>query len=390
MVSANGTTGDGCNHKSNESGKRTEPPPKKIKLGHAVVKKEPVDICAQEKEERLSLIGKEGQPKDVSDLNKSIKIETDDESQPKKADLACSTERVCSVCKVSKSLMDSFFQKQRKKGSSAICKDCTNAANNARVQAQKRAKEARKFEQQAEDKMMEDLKERACAICNDIKRKDDFHKIQQKMGKRSRCKDCVNEVHTKAVEAYKTKAAKKQKIQESVGVNDLKSSSGAKGEEVQLPRPGEPSSQNTKLSTHVSSLEGTNADVGQNAATGMVPTSLLSRKDTETQNKAPTLTNSDIPVKTEELKAAHGTPIKHLKGIKKKTTITEMELDDGTQIVESEKVEIHPDGTIVTRVNRESTLEQTIALPDGSQSIEKTVTKSTTEKRVVFPSPQKK
>ena len=63
--------------------------------------------------------------------------------------------------------------------------------------------------------------------------------------------------------------------------------------------------------------------------------------------------------------------------VRRKTTTTESELDDGTLITETECTEIHPDGTTITTLKRESTIEKTI---DGSRYIERTVTTTKTEK----------
>ncbi|KAL7543880.1 hypothetical protein ACHAXR_013283 [Thalassiosira sp. AJA248-18] len=96
--------------------------------------------------------------------------------------------------------------------------------------------------------------------------------------------------------------------------------------------------------------------------------------------------------KTEEPKSIDGASKTPQRGVKRKTTTTETELDDGTKIVETEYTESKPDGTTFKRTKRESTLEKATALHDGSRSIERIVTTSTTEtttkvERVVVPAP---
>lgn len=138
-------------------------------------------------------------------------------------------ERVCSACKVSKIAMDNFSQTQRRKRGSATCNECVMRAieeKNAEVVAQRHAEEKRKLEQIAEDKMMEILEERPCSMCNVIKERDNFDRGQQRMGKRSRCRECVEKMRTVGRETHKLKKAAKQKeIQECVSNDNVISAS---------------------------------------------------------------------------------------------------------------------------------------------------------------------
>ena len=86
------------------------------------------------------------------------------------------------------------------------------------------------------------------------------------------------------------------------------------------------------------------------------------------------VTTVKSPAKAEKRRAADGVPGHH-RGIKQKTATSEVELDDGTKIVETQTIESYADGTTVKRIKR--ILKKTADLPDGSQSVETTETNST-------------
>ena len=63
------------------------------------------------------------------------------------------------------------------------------------------------------------------------------------------------------------------------------------------------------------------------------------------------VTTVKSPAKAEKRWAADGVPGHH-RGIKQKTATSEVELDDGTKIVETQTIESYADGTTVKRIKR--------------------------------------
>jgi len=129
--------------------------------------------------------------------------------------------KICSMCKVAKSL-DGFSKNQRSKGDDAAkCTECISKMQQSVDQKQQaktlerqraiedmkkkrqeertRADEARK-QLEAEKKMMENLDERPCARCHITKKKEGFDDDQRKRGKKSVCKDCTDDLQAEALE----------------------------------------------------------------------------------------------------------------------------------------------------------------------------------------------
>jgi len=328
--------------KSNEEGVNNEPvvPPfKKIKVE--------CDI-AQES----TLIVNEGQPKFTLHLNNRSKIEggLSDQSQPKKVDF------VCSGCKYSK-MKTIFSPAQRKKGENggfATCKNCSwmdIEKQRSLAKNRKKTKELRQREIQAENKMMESLKQRMCAACNATKRKEEFDKGQQRIGKKAQCRKCIQERERKGLEASKIKKAQANQTNRKRSRNNVM----CQPEVNRELNSGESSCQ---LGTYANNFGYASSLGGSNNAPGMVK-SVFNNEKNKIHNK--------------------GAKFDVIQRVKKKTTTTETELDDGTSVVETETIETHPDGTTVKTIKKESTLQRTTNLPDGSQSIEKMVNTSITE-----------
>ncbi|KAL7547057.1 hypothetical protein ACHAWF_010373 [Thalassiosira exigua] len=305
-------------------------------------------------------------------------------------------ERVCNTCKVSQA-ESNFSLTQRRKRGSAKCYSCILSEKAKREStakedciARQEAKMAQRREREAEDKRMESLEERVCAVCSKLLKKECFHIGQQKFGRRARCKTCVKESQGSGPKARQAEVSDgKHGTPTNLGGNDVLPTPVAVAlhEAVSTPQEKNQMPSQSCSETIVGAKSG--AEHIQSECTNVnAAKSLTKETDDKVTNNAAAESIREchaegrVPAKLDKSEDIHASG-KTLSGtpgrVKRKTTTTEAELDDGTKIVETETVESHPDGTVVTTINMESILETIDELTDGSKTVKKTVTKSTTE-----------
>lgn len=273
---------------------------------------------------------------------KKIKIE-DGPAQSCSRDLhPMHLSRVCSMCKVSMVQKGNFSQSQRRKGAFAKCNTCVESSKADLIASVNTFRQNKAALQRAEDDAMGDADSRVCSMCGVVKSKDCFHIFQQKLGARAKCIECLK----KLCHMGQEKRRLGDEAEKLKGVDETD-----KSQNTDLPSPDESPSKK---------------GVGQHTT------------DLESKNVLPspgTGSNENVTaLKPEGMKSSIDTK-GHQKGVKRTTTTTESELDDGTKTIETEYIEVHPDGSTIKRVKRESVLEKSTS----PMTVEKIVTTTTTE-----------
>ena len=112
------------------------------------------------------------------------------------------SERACAVCKASK-IRQGFSITQWKKGDLTRCKHCiTSPKKSPKVSTQTKHSHPQEGKQN-----MENLKRRACFMCNVVvKERGAFDWSQQLMGTRSKCKLCIRNLNARIMEANEKNA----------------------------------------------------------------------------------------------------------------------------------------------------------------------------------------
>lgn len=111
-------------------------------------------------------------------------------------------ERVCSACKISKSLLEDFTKKQRKRGDEAKCKQCISPNTSCAMckKSKKMLCDYSKEQQQVGGnvracidcmKIMEAAGDRQCYKCKSMKEKNEFKEVHWKNGISAVCESCL-------------------------------------------------------------------------------------------------------------------------------------------------------------------------------------------------------